>query len=98
MCKENGLEKAKCEESNAKLIIRANNFENAKVLVKKNAKENSEILKELSNIEKMLELAEKNEDDKNENQEIRIRLCKWKFCITVLQFWKKIDIDININL
>jgi len=96
MCNENELINEKCEDSNAKLIIRANDFNNARDLVKKYAKDNSEILNELSVVEKMLN--ETNEDGEKDRQEIRIRLCKWGFCLTVFKFWKKIDIDININL
>lgn len=86
-----------CENSKAKLVLSATDFNEAEKLAKKYAKNNPEILTELSLLKKMLSIAEENE--KPESQElIRIRLCKWRFCVTLLKFKSKIDIDIEIHL
>lgn len=97
MCKKDHFTNEECEDAKAKLIISATDFSEAEKLAKKYAKNNPEILNELSLLKKMLDTAEEN--DKPESQElIRIRLCKWRFCVTLLKFKSKLDINIEIHL
>ena len=97
MCNQSNLLKTDCNEEGIFSIIKAQSFQKAQMLVKKQfkGKDESDIIQELEKAEKFL--SGYVEDNPNEPAQIRLKICKGKFCIT-FEFLKKYDIDITIQL
>jgi len=79
-------------------VIKAKSFERAQSFVSKHVEEKEEVLQTLGKVRKLIEEHRNNEPQKDDIQPIKVVLCVNKFCVTVLEFLKDIDIEIRIEI